>query len=108
MLTSTEPFMLTTTSGFAPFSENQEVIQGTTKANGTILRMNPDGSGREVYAWGLRNPYGVAWGPTVVSTLPKTAFDARGSRPTPMPRIPSGRSARAAGTAGRTTPPAFR
>lgn len=29
------------------------------KASGTILRMNPDGSGLEVYAWGLRNPFGV-------------------------------------------------
>jgi hypothetical protein len=41
MLTSTETFMLTTTSAFAPFSGNQEVIQGTVKANGTILRLNP-------------------------------------------------------------------
>jgi glucose/arabinose dehydrogenase len=81
MLTSTEPFMLTTTSGFAPFSENQEVIQGTTKANGTILRMNPDGSGLEAHAWGLRNPYGVAWGPDGRLYVAENGFDARGSRP---------------------------
>jgi glucose/arabinose dehydrogenase len=90
MLTSTEPFMLTTTSAFAPFSQNQEVIQGTVKANGTILRMDPDGSGLEVYAWGLRNPYGVAWGPDGRLHVAENGFDARGSRPSPTHLIPSG------------------
>ena len=31
--------------------------------HGTILRMHRDGSGTEVYAWGLRNSVGLAWHP---------------------------------------------
>ena len=31
--------------------------------HGTILRMHRDGSGIEVYAWGLRNSVGLAWHP---------------------------------------------
>jgi glucose/arabinose dehydrogenase len=31
--------------------------------NGKILRVHTDGSGREVYAWGFRNPQGLAWDP---------------------------------------------
>jgi glucose/arabinose dehydrogenase len=38
-----------------------QVIPGNVKASGTILRCNPDGSDLEVVAWGLRNPYGLAF-----------------------------------------------
>jgi hypothetical protein len=40
-----------------------QVIQGSTRCTGAILRCNPDGSDLEVVAWGLRNPYGIAFGP---------------------------------------------
>ena len=43
------------TSAFQPFGKTADTAKGAVKANGTILRMNPDGSGLEVYAWGLRN-----------------------------------------------------
>ncbi len=32
--------------------------------DGTIVRMNPDGSGQEVYAKGIQNSVGFAWQPT--------------------------------------------
>lgn len=56
-------------------------IRGTTKANGTILRMNLDGSDLEVYAWGLRNPFGVMWGPDDELYVSDNGYDERGSRP---------------------------
>lgn len=56
-------------------------VAGQVKANGTILRMNPDGSGLEVYAWGLRNPYGVMWSPDGTLYATENGFDVRGSRP---------------------------
>jgi glucose/arabinose dehydrogenase len=31
--------------------------------SGSIMRMNPDGTGLEVYAMGLRNPYGIGFAP---------------------------------------------
>ncbi len=70
------------TGGFSPFGEvSGEVVQGVTKANGTILRMDPDGTNLEVYAWGLRNPFGVMWGPDEKLYVSENGFDDRGSRP---------------------------
>jgi glucose/arabinose dehydrogenase len=43
--------------------------------------MNPDGTGLEVYAWGLRNPFGVQWGPDGQLYATDNAYDERGSRP---------------------------
>ena len=72
------------TSAFHPFgksSPNGAVLSGSTKAGGTILRMNPDGSGLEVYAWGLRNPFGVMWSPDKKLYASENGMDIRGSRP---------------------------
>ncbi|MDP9478940.1 MAG: hypothetical protein M3R38_25225 [Actinomycetota bacterium] len=49
------------TGAYVPFgvqTEPGQVIQGQTKCNGAFLRANPDGSGLEVYAWGLRSDFG--------------------------------------------------
>jgi glucose/arabinose dehydrogenase len=56
-------------------------VKGETKANGTILRMNADGSGLEVYAWGLRNPFGLAFGTDGKLYAADNGYDDRGSRP---------------------------
>ncbi len=72
------------TSPFHPFAESSPegtVVTGQTKASGTILRMKRDGSNLEVYAWGLRNPYGVMWSPQGVLYATENGFDDRGSRP---------------------------
>lgn len=73
--------MLVRTRGFQPFGEKSKDVKGQVKASGTILRMNGDGSGLEVYAWGLRNPYGVLWGPDGQLYVTDNAYDERGSRP---------------------------
>lgn len=80
-LLAREDPLLVQTSAFQPFGKAEERIEGAVKANGTILRMNPDGSALEVYAWGLRNPYGVAWGPDGRLYVADLGFDERGSRP---------------------------
>ncbi|HEX5015125.1 MAG TPA: PQQ-dependent sugar dehydrogenase [Candidatus Limnocylindrales bacterium] len=52
------------TGAFVPFATETtagQVIPGTVKASGAILRCNLDGTGLEVVAWGLRNPYGLAF-----------------------------------------------
>ena len=76
-----EKSMLVRTRGFQPFGERSKEVTGQVKASGTILRMNPDGTGLEVYAWGLRNPYGVLWGPDGKLYVTDNAYDERGSRP---------------------------
>ncbi|MDZ4286389.1 MAG: PQQ-dependent sugar dehydrogenase [Prosthecobacter sp.] len=75
------------TAAFQPFSkappatDQSATVTGNVKANGTILRMNPDGTGLEVYASGLRNPYGLVWTPDKKLYATENGFDDRGSRP---------------------------
>jgi len=74
--------MLVNTGAFQPFGHaGATVVKGDTKANGTVLRMNSDGSALEVYAWGFRNPYGVAWAPDGKLYATDNGYDERGSRP---------------------------
>ncbi len=60
-----QPFpFLTETGPFKPFgqrAEKGEVIRGELKCSGGLWRCRPDGSGLELLAWGLRNPYGLAF-----------------------------------------------
>lgn len=73
-----------TTMPFHAFGSSANVsrtVPGQIKANGTILRMNADGSDLEVYASGLRNPYGLMWSPDGTLYATENGFDIRGSRP---------------------------
>ncbi|HVE46243.1 MAG TPA: hypothetical protein VNA57_05810 [Acidimicrobiales bacterium] len=56
-------------------------VAGNPKCNGSVLRVRPDGSGLEMVAWGLRNPYGLELGPNGDLYATMHGFDARGSRP---------------------------
>ncbi|HYF34210.1 MAG TPA: PQQ-dependent sugar dehydrogenase [Prosthecobacter sp.] len=75
------------TAAFHPFgkappaTDKSASLDGDVKANGTILRMNSDGTGLEVYASGLRNPYGLVWTPDKKLYASENGFDDRGSRP---------------------------
>ena len=72
------------TSAFHPFGKSAAeggTVRGQTKASGTILRMNADGSGLEMYAWGLRNPFGVMWSSDGKLYTTENGLDVRGSRP---------------------------
>lgn len=68
---------------YVPFgTETQpgQVIKGNVKCSGSILRCNPDGSELEVFAWGLRNPYGVAFHPDGQLYATEHGMDERGRR----------------------------
>jgi glucose/arabinose dehydrogenase len=73
--------LLARTGAFQAFDRSGEkTATSNVKANGTILRFNPDGSELEVYAWGLRNPFGLAWSQDGKLYVSENGFDARGSR----------------------------
>jgi glucose/arabinose dehydrogenase/plastocyanin len=72
------PFGTTATAG--------QIVKGQTPCTSSVLRMNQDGTGLEVVAWGFRNPFGLAFSPP--DSLLKGALvvsnngaDVRGSRP---------------------------
>jgi len=84
VLSSTKEPPLIRTGAFAAFGKGKVeggTVKGSVKANGTILRMDPDGSNLEVFAWGVRNPYGLHWGRDGKLYCADNGYDDRGSRP---------------------------
>lgn len=72
------------TSPYAPYGTELAPgtrVAGNVKCNGAVLRARPDGSDLEMFAWGLRNPYGLELGPDGGLYVTMHGFDARGSRP---------------------------
>ncbi|NLF67226.1 MAG: hypothetical protein GX579_21770 [Chloroflexi bacterium] len=59
----TEKVLTGTYSPFGTPTEPGQVVKGQVKCTGSILRCDPDGSNLELVAWGLRNPYGLAFHP---------------------------------------------
>ena len=81
---TSDPNDTAVTGPFQPFGEaatEGEVIEGSVKCNGSILRANPDGSDLEVFAWGLRNSFGIRFDDTGQLWATNNGMDERGSRP---------------------------
>jgi hypothetical protein len=60
-----------------------QIIKGDVKCTGAILRCDRDGSNLEVVAWGLRNPYGLAFHPAGRLFATEHGIDERGGRQIP-------------------------
>jgi glucose/arabinose dehydrogenase len=61
--TSVYPY-LAETGAFKPFgvpATKGEVVKGETLCSTSVMRAQPDGSGLELLAWGVRNPWGMAF-----------------------------------------------
>ena len=74
----------TSTGAYLPFgtpSTPGQVIKGQLPASGCIMRMKLDGKQLELVAWGLRNPFGLAFGPEGRLYVTENGYDERGSRP---------------------------
>lgn len=72
------------TGAYLPFgtpSEAGQVVEGQNKCSGAILRADLDGSNLEVFADGLRNPYGLTIDPLGRIIVTENGPDDRGSRP---------------------------
>jgi glucose/arabinose dehydrogenase len=73
-----------TTGAFSPLgrpTEAGQVVAGRLPCSGAILRVRPDGGDLELVAWGLRNPFGLAFAPDGRLFATDNAYDERGSRP---------------------------
>jgi glucose/arabinose dehydrogenase len=86
VLTPQDPNDSVMTSPYQPFGvavDPGTTIPGQVKCNGSILRFqpaSPEGS-LEVFAWGLRNPFGVAIDSEGAIWTANNGPDVRGSRP---------------------------
>jgi glucose/arabinose dehydrogenase len=58
-----------------------QVMPGKMPCNGAIMRVPLSGGKPELIAWGLRNPYGLAFSPDGKLFVTENAYDVRGSRP---------------------------
>ncbi len=73
-----------TTGAYSPFGQATtpgEVVPGELPCSGAILRVDPAGGEPQLVAWGLRNPYGLAFSPDGDLYVVNNAYDERGSRP---------------------------
>lgn len=71
------------TGAYVPFgtsTQQGQVIKGNVKCNGAILRCDLDGRNLEVVAWGLRNPYGLAFRKDGQLFATEHGMDERGAR----------------------------
>lgn len=72
------------TGAYVPFgtrTSEGERIEGQVPCTGAILRVPVAGGSPEVVAWGLRNPFGLAFSPEGELFATDNGFDERGSRP---------------------------
>lgn len=72
------------TGAFSPYGTPTtpgQIVRGRLPCTGAIMRINPDGSGLELVAWGFRNPFGLAFAPDGQLYATDNGYDERGSRP---------------------------
>ena len=72
------------TSAFSPFGETRDgkkPADAVEVPNACLLRCDLDGSNIEVFAWGLRNPFGVLVNDDGTVFVSDHGCDVRGSRP---------------------------
>jgi glucose/arabinose dehydrogenase len=73
-----------TTGAFVPFGTPTtpgQVVRGRVPCSGAIMRIPLSGGEPELVAWGLRNPFGLAWSAEGRLYVTDNSYDARGSRP---------------------------
>lgn len=74
---------LVETGPFKPFgtpARRGEVVPGALKCSSGVWRAQPDGSEMELVAWGLRNPYGMAFGEDGNLYVTDNDFEETGDR----------------------------
>lgn len=72
------------TGAFVPFGTPTvpgQRIRGRVPCTSSVMRCNPDGTGLELVAWGLRNAYGLGFLPDGRLLVTEQGADDRGSRP---------------------------
>ena len=72
------------TAPFMPLgatTPENRLIKGEVPCSGAVMRVPIEGGKPELVAWGLRNPFGLRFGPDGKLYVSENGFDVRGSRP---------------------------
>ncbi len=72
------------TGAFLPFgtpSSANQTIKGSVICSGAIMRIRIQGGDPELFAWGFRNPFGLAFSADGRLFVSDNGYDDRGSRP---------------------------
>jgi glucose/arabinose dehydrogenase len=72
------------TGAYMPFGTTStpgQVVKGRVPCSGAVMRVPLGGGPPELVAWGLRNPFGLAFAPDGALYVTDNGFDERGSRP---------------------------
>ncbi len=84
MFTPVDPSDSATTGAFVPYGNVTSAgqnISGDQRCTACIMSANSDGTDLKVVAWGLRNPYGLAFDSNNRLIVSVDGADERGSRP---------------------------
>lgn len=80
---TSDPSDAATTGAYLPFgtpSTPGQMVRGQLPCSGAVLRVPLAGGPLELYAWGFRNPFSLAFGPDGLYVA-DNSYDVRGSRP---------------------------
>jgi glucose/arabinose dehydrogenase len=72
------------TGAFAPYgtaTRPGQIVPGRVPCSGAVMRIPLAGGPPELVAWGLRNPFGLAFAPDGRLFVTENGYDVRGSRP---------------------------
>jgi glucose/arabinose dehydrogenase len=72
------------TGAYVPFgtpTQPEQVVPGRVPCGGSVMRVPLRGGAPELVAWGLRNPFGLAFAPDGRLFVTENGYDVRGSRP---------------------------
>ena len=72
------------TGAYSPFgtpTSAGQTVRGQVPCSGAIMKVAAGGGAVELVAWGLRNPFGLAFAPDGQLYATENAYDDRGSRP---------------------------
>jgi glucose/arabinose dehydrogenase len=73
-----------TTGAYSPLGTATaagQIVKGSLPCSGAVMRIDADGGGLELVAWGFRNPFGLAFAPNGQLFITDNGYDDRGSRP---------------------------
>jgi glucose/arabinose dehydrogenase len=74
----------TSTGAFSAYGQAttaNQIIKGSVPCTGAVMRIPLNGGEPQLVAWGLRNPYGLRFGPDNKLFVTDNGYDQRGSRP---------------------------